>query len=314
MYIFIRLFTIIVFTIFLIIVNEQNITLGFILPTLGVFLTAAYRLIPSFSTIISSLQGYNYNIQAINNLAKDFDKFEKVELTDNSKIQFQKNIDLKNLSFGYRENLSLEKNLVLKKITMKINKGEKIGITGKSGSGKSTFIDIIMGLLTNYDGDIFVDEKNIKNNFSGWQKNIGCVPQDVFILDDTLKKNIAFGLEDTSVDNEKIKRSLELSGLKDFVENLPNGIETIIGEKGDRISGGQKQRVGIARSLYLDPDVLILDEPTSALDEITEEKIVKEIFDRNKSKTIIFVSHNQKNFNFCEKVYKIENKKIERIK
>ena len=310
----IELFTIIVITIFLIILNNQNISLNFMLPTLGVFLTAAYRLIPSFSTILSSLQGYHYSIQAINNLSKDFTKFKKIDLKDYPKIIFQKQISLNDLSFSYQENTNLKKNLILEKVNLKINKGAKIGIIGESGSGKSTFIDILMGLLTNYNGEILIDGKNVRNSFSGWQKNIGCVPQDVFILDDTLKKNIAFGLDEETINNDKIYQSLELAGLKGFVDNLPLKIETIIGEKGDRISGGQKQRVGIARALYLDPDILILDEPTSALDEKTEEKIVREIFEKNKSKTIIFVSHNQNNLNYCETIYKVDNKKLLKIK
>ena len=310
----IELFTIIVITIFLIILNNQDISLNFMLPTLGVFLTAAYRLIPSFSTILSSLQGYHYSIQAINNLSKDFEKFKKIDLKDGPKIIFQNQISLNNLSFSYQESSTLEKNLILDKVNLTIKKGSKIGIIGESGSGKSTFIDILMGLLTNYKGEILIDGKNVRRSFSGWQKNIGCVPQDVFILDDTLKKNIAFGLDEETINNDKIYQTLELAGLKGFVDNLPLKIETIIGEKGDRISGGQKQRVGIARALYLDPDILILDEPTSALDETTEEKIVKEIFEKNKSKTVIFVSHNQNNLNYCETIYKVDNKKLKKIK
>ncbi len=310
----IELFTIIVITIFLIILNNQDISLNFMLPTLGVFLTAAYRLIPSFSTILSSLQGYHYSIQAINNLSKDFEKFKKIDLKDGPKITFQNQISLNNLSFSYQESSTLEKNLILDKVNLTIKKGSKIGIIGESGSGKSTFIDILMGLLTNYKGEILIDGKNVRSSFSGWQKNIGCVPQDVFILDDTLKKNIAFGLDEETINNDKIYQTLELAGLKGFVDNLPLKIETMIGEKGDRISGGQKQRVGIARALYLDPDILILDEPTSALDETTEEKIVKEIFEKNKSKTVIFVSHNQNNLNYCETIYKVDNKKLKKIK
>ena len=167
-----------------------------------------------------------------------------------------------------------------------------------------------MGLLNPTKGKVTVDNKEINSQKSGWQTNIGCVPQDVFILDDTLKKNIAFGIEDNFINEKRINELIDQSNLRSLVNNLDSGIETNIGERGERISGGQKQRVGIARALYSDPEILIFDEPTSALDEQTEKKIVKEIFISNKEKTIIFVTHNKKNLTECNKVYKIDNKKL----
>ena len=197
-------------------------------------------------------------------------------------------------------------------MSLKISKGDKIGIIGESGSGKSTLLDILMGLLPTEKGEILIDGKSIKNNLSGWQKNIGCVPQDVFILDDSLKKNIAFGLDENDINTEKIHKVLSESGLTKYANNLPSGIETMVGER-ERISGGQKQRIGIARALYLEPEILILDESTSSLDEKTENSIVKELYDKNKSKTIIFVSHNLKNLINCNDVYQIENKTLKKI-
>ena len=207
-----------------------------------------------------------------------------------------------------------EDNFIFKNLSITIKKGSKIGIVGSSGSGKSTFLDLMMGLLPLQNGNILVDGNSIENYEDGWQKNIGCVPQEVFITDDTLKRNIAFGLSENTINNEKLSKAIESAGLKNFTNNLDLKTDTIIGERGSRISGGQRQRIGIARALYHDPEVLILDEATNALDEETEEKIVKEIFSISKGRTIIFVSHNYKNLKNCDHIYKIENKSLSLIK
>ena len=173
---------------------------------------------------------------------------------------------------------------------------------------------MIIGLLNYSQGSISVDGVDIKTRESSWQKNISCVPQDVFILDDTLKKNIAFGIDENLIDIVRVNKAVEQANLKNFVQKLDNGIETKIGERGERISGGQKQRVGIARALYFEPENLILDEPTRALDNVTEAKIINEIFLYNKNKTIIFVTHNEANLAYCDIVYKLENKKLFAVK
>ena len=308
-----EIFTVSFITFFSVFLNIQSMDLKFLLPTLAVFFTAAYKLIPSLSTILSNLQAYEYNVQAIDNLSRDAFKFNKIDNVENPKSSFKKEILIKNISFTYDDERTPNQNLLLENLNLEIKKGKKIGIIGDSGSGKSTFLDILMGLLPAVKGEILIDGKNIKNNLSGWQKNIGCVPQDVFILDDSLKKNIAFGLEENAINSKKINQALEESGLSEFARKLPLDVETMIGERGDRISGGQKQRVGIARALYLEPEILILDESTSALDEKTENSIVKELYDKNKSKTIIFVSHNIKNLIYCDNVFKIENKTLKKV-
>ena len=187
--------------------------------------------------------------------------------------------------------------------------GSKIGIIGESGSGKSTLLDILMGLLNPSKGNVKVDDRDIHNDKQAWQMNIGCVPQDVFILDDTLKNNIAFGIDSNLIEDSKIDETIKQASLTDLVKSLDNGVETMIGERGERISGGQKQRVGIARALYSKPDILILDEPTSALDLKTQERIVKEIFRNNKDKTIVLYP-DKRNLIDCDKVYRLENKKL----
>ena len=171
-----------------------------------------------------------------------------------------------------------------------------------------------MGLLPVDDGEILIDEKNLKNNESGWQKKIGCVPQEVFIIDDSLKRNIAFGEIDERINNQELSKAIELAGLKDFVQNLENKENTIIGERGSRLSGGQRQRIGIARAFYNRPEVIILDEATNALDEQTETKIIKDIFETCKDKTIIFVSHNSRNLKYCDIIYQIKTKLFQLFK
>ena len=305
-----ELFTVLIIGSFFIFVQQKNLEISSIIPTLGVFLAAVYRLIPSFANIMSNIQSYQFNIQCVTNLSNDLEKFKNIKNINQEKINFIKSLDFNDVTFSYGSN---ERSTVFKNINISIKKGSKIGIVGPSGSGKSTFLDIFMGLLPVQSGQVLIDGKNIKNQESGWQKNIGCVPQEVFISDDTLKKNVAFGESDEKIDNTKLLRAIELAGLKNFVENLDLKENTIIGERGSRVSGGQRQRIGIARAFYNNPDVLILDEATNALDEQIEKKIIDEIFSTGINRTIIFVSHNYQNLRHCDSIYKIENQRLSLI-
>jgi len=287
------------------------------LPILGVFLAAAYRLIPSFARILENLQRFQFTIQAAERLSRDMEKFQSIKVATSgstTKEIFKSSIKFENVSFSYNKNLKIESNLVLKNVNFTINKGSKIGIIGPSGSGKSTFLDLIMGLILPQDGRILIDDKNIKEKKSGWQKIIGCVPQEVFILDNTLKRNVAFGLPDHLIDENKVLKAIELANLKEFIDNSKLGLERLLGEDGSRLSGGQRQRIGIARALYNQPNILILDEATNALDEQTEKKIIKEIFqNKEEDKTIIFVSHNIKNLSFCETIFSLKDKNLSKL-
>lgn len=288
-----------------------------IIPILGIYLAAAYRLVPSIALIVQSVQEIQFNLTSVKNLHNDIKKFkiEDFETSNsNKKIKFNEKIILKNLTFSYDiENLSNKKN-VLENLNFEIKKGDFIGIFGESGSGKSTFIDILIGLHTANKGEILVDGNNIQSNIKSWQNLIGCVPQEVFILDDTLKKNIAFGLSEEKISDNNIERTLKFSNLLKFSNSLENGVNTMIGEKGSRISGGQKQRIGIARAIYSNPEILIFDESTNSLDVETENKIIEEINLLKKDKTLIIVSHNKEIFNKCDHVFKIHNKKIEKVR
>ena len=195
---------------------------------------------------------------------------------------------------------------------MKIKKGDLLGIQGESGSGKSTFIDLFIGLHEPHSGQILIDGKNIKENLKKWQSLIGCVPQEVIILDDTLKKNIAFVIPEHEISDEKIEKCIEFSNLKNFLLSLDKKTNTIIGEKGSRLSGGQKQRIGIARAIYNDPEILIFDEATNSLDIETETKIISEINSFKRKKTMIIVSHNSEILKNCDYIFNIESKKIDK--
>ena len=226
------------------------------------------------------------------------------------KINFNKNIELKDVSFAYN-NSKTQTDIILKNINLIIRKGEKIGIIGESGSGKSTLLNIILGLFPLKSGKISIDGQSLKNLNNNWHENISCVPQDIFIYNESLIKNIT--LQDEHNENTKLKlnKILQALNLDDFVNNLENGLDTPLGDNGVRLSGGQKQRIGIARAIYLNTKILlILDEATSSLDYYNEKKIIESLNTLNKEQTVIFVSHNNKIFNNFDKVYEIRDKTL----
>ena len=219
-------------------------------------------------------------------LLESKNKYTEDNKTNN--ISFNKDIYFNRLQFKYPK----RKELIINNLNFKIKKGQLIGITGPSGSGKSTFADILSGLISPNYGEILVDNITCNLVSEDWRKKIGYVTQDTFLLDDTIKNNIALGQNNEEIDDEKIKSILEIVQLDKFILSLNDGINTIVGERGLKISGGQRQRLGIARALFIDPDFLLLDEPTSALDENNAIKIYDLLIKLNKSKTIIVISHN----------------------
>ena len=310
-----ELFILLIAIFFLFFFLKDNSEFKTLIPTLGVFLTAAYRLAPSLGKILSSIQRFQYSIQSAKKLSIDKEKFLTQEENNPSteSLEFNNEIKINNISYSYNKNLKQEKNFVLKNIDFEIKQNSKIGIMGKSGSGKSTLLDLLMAIITPQDGEILVDGKDLTRHKKSWYKIIGCVPQDVFILDDTLKKNIAFGLPDNQIEINKLNKAIELANLTELKRNLRYGLDTLVGEKGSRLSGGQRQRIGIARALYNEPNVLFFDEPTSALDIETEKKIINEVFLQQKNKTIIFVSHNRENLKYCDTIYEMKDRKLLKI-
>jgi ATP-binding cassette, subfamily B, bacterial PglK len=307
-----ELFILFLVVFFLALFLKSDTSFKNLIPTLGVFLTAAYRLAPSFGKILTNIQKFQYNIAAANKLYIDKEKFKikyekKITL---DKVNFRKEININNMSFTYDKNLKNEKNYILRNVNFLIKPNQKVGIVGKSGSGKSTLLDILMGIADPQFGKILVDENNLNEIKDSWYKKIGCVPQEVFILDDSLKRNIAFGLPDNQIEEDKILRAIDLANLSKLKENLKYGIENLVGDKGSRLSGGQRQRIGVARALYNNPDILFLDEATSSLDVETEKKIIDEIFNKQINKTIIFVSHKKENLKYCDCIYEVKEKKL----
>ena len=230
---------------------------------------------------------------------------EKKLFQINNNFNFDK-LSLKNISFKYPNS---NKN-VLNNITLDINKGDKIGIVGSSGSGKSTFIDLITGLIAPTEGQIYLNNNQVDLDNKYWFRKISYTPQFIFLSDDTILKNIAFGIEKNNLVLNNVKKASELAEIKDFVETLKLGLNTFIGEFGVRISGGQKQRIGIARSLYSNSEILILDESTSAIDLKTEEKIINNI-NSLRDKTVVIVSHRISTLKNCNKLIEIKNGNLE---
>ena len=294
---------------FLIYLNKENSNISFLL---GIYLISAIRILPIANRVAISLHIIRVGKKGINiifNLLKSFENIKKNDDFSIDLIQknnfFKKEIRFENVDFKYQKNSKL----VLDNITISIPKGKIIAISGKSGSGKSTFLDVFCGLLKPTKGKIFIDN-DLSLNEKLWQSKISYVSQNIFLNDETILENITFSKKQDSIDKILLNKVLVISGLNDYIDTLPSGIETYIGERGVKLSGGQKQRIGIARALYKNTDILILDEATNALDLNNEQKILFSIKEHCFGKTIIFVSHRKETLQYCDVVFDLENKKI----
>ncbi|MDO5563981.1 MAG: ABC transporter ATP-binding protein [Eubacteriales bacterium] len=262
-----------------------------------------------FSSYYASLNVYVPSLDIVNQVISNMK--DKIIFEENKNIlPFKNKLEMQNVSFKYNTN----SDYVIKNANMEVPHGKTVGIIGVSGGGKTTSVDLLLGLLIPNVGEILVDNINIKNKEREWLQNISYVPQNIFLLDDTIKKNVAFGIKEKEIDEERVISSLKEASLYDFVKTLKSGIEEEVGENGIRISGGQRQRVGIARALYKNPNMIVFDEATSALDNDTEKEIMQTINALHKSRTIIIIAHRLTTIENCDIVYKVENKKIERIK
>jgi len=281
----------------------QGKSLGAVLPTLGLFAAAAFRLIPSANRIISAVQGVRFAVPVVETLFTEYQQIDKnTQLHRKTKLQFDNSICIENLSYTYPDTNSP----ALSGVDVVIESGESVGLIGGSGAGKSTLVDIILGLLSPTSGAVKVDGVDIKNNTRGWQDQIGYVPQSIFLTDDSLRRNIAFGIPSGLINEDAIKRAISAAQLEEFVAKLPEGLDTIVGERGVRISGGQRQRIGIARALYNDPKILVLDEATSSLDMETERGVMDAVNALHGDKTLIIVAHRLTTVEHCDRLYRLD--------
>jgi ABC-type multidrug transport system fused ATPase/permease subunit len=274
-----------------------------VFATLGLFAGAAFRLLPSASRIMGAIQNLRYSGSVVDFLCKEIVILEQQHKENRKPLSFQDSIALEGICYQY-PSASVAS---ITGITLTISRGDCIGLIGGSGAGKSTLVDVILGLLSPTSGQVKVDGIDIQTSLRGWQDQIGYVPQSIFLTDDTLRRNVAFGLPDSQIDDSEVQRAIRMAQLEEFVNGLPDGMQTIVGERGVRLSGGQRQRIGIARALYSDPPVLVLDEATSALDMETEEGVMSALNALLGKKTIIIIAHRLSTVACCDRLYRLEH-------
>ena len=285
----------------------QGKPLGALLPTIGLFAAAAFRFMPSVNRVILALQSVRFSLPVIDTLHGELELINahKPPLPG-APFPFQKELSLSGVTFSYPG----ADGDALRDVSLSIPKGISAGFIGGSGAGKTTLVDVVLGLLSPDQGRVLVDGADIAGNLRGWQDRIGYVSQAIYLTDDTLSRNVALGLPENQIDESAIWRALESAQLDEFVKELPLGLDTVVGERGVRLSGGQRQRIGIARALYHEPDVLVLDEATSALDVQTERGVMDAIRKLRGSKTILIIAHRLSTVADCDLIFHLENGKL----
>ena len=274
-----------------------------ILPTLGLFAATAFRVMPSISRILASIQTIGYTRPLALTVFRDLQLTEDVDQRVGTRSEFEQSIELVDVTFRYKD----AHRSALSNVSFRVDRGEAVGIIGTSGAGKSTLVDVLLGLLSPSSGKVCVDGKDIADHRRWWQDQVGYVPQTIYLTDDTLLNNVAFGLPAEDIDRDAVGRAIAAAQLDEFVGSLPDGLDTIVGERGVRLSGGQRQRIGIARALYHDPSVLVLDEATSALDSETESGVMEAVRGLLGKKTVIIVAHRTTTVSYCNRILRFED-------
>jgi ATP-binding cassette, subfamily B, bacterial PglK len=287
--------------------RQLGMDMNTLLPTLGMFGIAGLRLLPAASVLSNSLSQLRFGRDAVSRLYNDLKTLENYELQPLNSLKNIsepfKTLSLDRVSFCYPN----AKHSVLKNVSFEINSGESIGLIGPSGSGKTTLVDLLLGLLEISEGKLLYNNRMLKEQMDDWRSQLAYLPQQIFIIDNTLRRNVALGVVDEDIDDERLSTALSQAHLSELVEQLPLGVDTILGERGIRFSGGQLQRVALARAFYHNRNVLVMDEATSSVDNETEKEIIEEIRKLKGSKTVIIIAHRLATVQHCDRIYRIEN-------
>lgn len=301
-----------ILTITLLMVYEER-SFTEIIPVLTLFGVSAVKLMPVFNTFIQQITSIRYSADSVNAIFEDLDllenkykKFSEQILSQSERMELKQEIALKNISYKYPDS----EEFAVKNINLVIPKGSVIAFVGASGAGKTTLVDLILGLLEPQSGTIEVDGADISNNLRGWMKNIGYIQQSNYLFDERIFRNIAFGIPDNEVDHDKLNDAIKAAQLEEMIEKLPIGLRTRVGERGVRLSGGQRQRVTIARAIYNNPQILIMDEATSALDNITEKFVIEAIEKLRGDRTIVMIAHRLTTVQNCDVIYLMKDAEI----
>lgn len=286
----------------------------YFVTTLSIFAIAAFRLLPSASRLTNYMSVLSYSQGSVDSVYNALTQIEAIEqMEDNNLpselIEYHDCIRLNNVSFCYPD---AEEN-VLTDVSIEIKHRKSVALIGPSGAGKTTLADLILGVMEPTSGSITVDGKDINRNLSGWHQNLGYIPQTIYLMDTSIRENVAFGIDKDQIDDEKLEKAMRRAQLWDFVCELPEGMDTIVGESGVRLSGGQRQRIGIARALYNDPEVLVLDEATSALDNETETAVMEAIDSLSGNKTLIIIAHRLTTIRNCDVIYEVKDSKVTEV-
>jgi ABC-type multidrug transport system fused ATPase/permease subunit len=283
-------------------------SLDLVLPTLGLFGAAAFRLLPAANRLMQGIQHVRFALSIVDVLHAEVTSLggDAPPKRSGQRTALRELLVLENVTFKYASAPAP----ALTGISLRIERGTTVGFIGGSGAGKTTLVDVVLGLLEPTSGSVRVDGVDIRNDPRAWQDQIGYVPQNVFLTDDTLRRNIAFGVPDTEIEDTLVWRALEAAQLAAFVKSLPAGLDTLAGERGVRLSGGQLQRIGIARALYHDPPVLVLDEATSALDTATEQEVMRAVDALHGEKTVLIVAHRLTTVERCDFIFRLANGRV----
>jgi ABC-type multidrug transport system fused ATPase/permease subunit len=292
----------------------QGRALQAVLPTLSLFAIAALRIMPSAKRIASTTASIRFYHGVVNLISQDLVSLKKIvksdqrlfPVSDKTLNTFKDSIVLEKVSFSYPGADSPSIN----NVSLSISRGSSVAFVGPSGAGKSTLVDIILGLLAPNEGQVRVDGQNVFDDLAGWQRQIGYIPQSIYLSDDTIRRNVAFGVADTDIDDFRVWEALKAAQLESLIYSLPEQLETLVGEQGMRLSGGQRQRIAIARALYHNPEIIIMDEATAALDNDTEREFMSALEKLSRHKTLIMIAHRLSTVKNCDCIYHLESGKI----